>query len=185
MRRSTETKTPHCSRCGETVPGVWYSLWDMEDRAERIYINSSNHPKLLKARELIREARELEKEVQDLRMEAAKKIYPKYKLEVQIKITEKSSWFSSLPEGTECLKYVLTLVNTEDYKKLLEEYGSVNTPDQTRGSVNYYRISNILFHDGGGHMILKDKQVCTDEEWQELKAGKLLEKFFHNPSRFI
>lgn len=44
--------------------------------------------------------------------------------------------------------------------------------------VEYYRTDeNILTHGGGGTLLLKDPKLCNDEEWAELTAGRIPDKF--------
>ena len=42
----------------------------------------------------------------------------------------------------------------------------------------YYRTEEgILYHEGGGYLVLKDVQLCSDEQWAELTAGRIPDKF--------
>jgi hypothetical protein len=31
----------------------------------------------------------------------------------------------------------------------------------------------ILFHEGGGYIMLKDKIPCSDEDWENIKIGNI------------
>jgi hypothetical protein len=42
----------------------------------------------------------------------------------------------------------------------------------------YYRTDEgILTHSGGGHVILNDPMLCSDEEWARMEAGDIPLKF--------
>jgi hypothetical protein len=42
----------------------------------------------------------------------------------------------------------------------------------------YYRTDeNILTHEGGGNCVLDDPKLCSDEEWKEMKDGRIPSKF--------
>jgi hypothetical protein len=42
----------------------------------------------------------------------------------------------------------------------------------------YYRTDeNILTHEGGGHLVLRDPKLCNDAEWADIRAGKPAAKF--------
>jgi hypothetical protein len=124
------------------------------------------------------EIRKLKREVDEARAEAGKKLKPIYTYEALVKTsTQEKSWHNELPKGTEYIIFKATLQNKEDYSKFLECYGSCATPDETKSSVTYYRKYGIMFHCGGGHLLLEDEQPCSDVEWEELKAGMISVKF--------
>lgn len=50
-------------------------------------------------------------------------------------------------------------------------------PDRWFGMVYYRTDEGILTHGGGGHLVLKDPKLCSDAEWEEMKAGRIPAKF--------
>ena len=80
------------------------------------------------------------------------------------------------------LLYITTgLANACDKKEFMSLFGSISGSwDKLRKSVKYFRISDVLLHKGGGWLLLKDQQPCSDEEWESIKAGDVPEKFRNN-----
>jgi len=171
-------RRPKCQNCGEEVSGRWFSLWNKRETANRIYLHSSNHPLLIEANELIKKARKLEEEVRELRLQARSSIESVYDRTVHVKVAEKSGWHSDLEEGTEYIVITSILKNQQEYEDHMKEFGSLsNPPKEQTSSVKYYRVHGILLHEGGGYIVLKDKQPCSDEEWEQIKGGHIPEKF--------
>ena len=76
------------------------------------------------------------------------------------------------------IRIVTALQNIEDKEEFMNIFGYVNGNwDLNRRSVTYFRICNVLMHEGGGWILLNDKQPCSDEEWKAIKAGNIPEKF--------
>lgn len=108
----------------------------------------------------------------------------RYTYEVFPGIQEDDHWSTDVPVGSEYILIHGTLVNDDEKNAHMEVYGSINGQwNEHRRSVKYYRMENILMHDGGGYLILKTPQHCNDEEWDELKKGnfgKFANKSFSN-----
>lgn len=49
--------------------------------------------------------------------------------------------------------------------------------DRWFGIVYYRTDENILTHDGGGTLVLKDPKLCSDEEWNMICSGNIPDKF--------
>ena len=168
-----------CNHCGEVIPGKWVNYWkDTREPAERIFKHAGNHPKLIKSNELIEEARMLEREVREEQNESRKSLKAEYKHSVHVKIEGNSKWSRDLDEGTEYIVIESNLVNKEIFEEHVKFYGSLlNPPKEHKSSVKYYRLHGLLLRAGGGHITLRDKQLCSDEEWESLKKGNIPEKF--------
>jgi hypothetical protein len=142
--------------------------------ADKVWIHSGNHKKLVKARELIEKAKALENEVYEEQIEHRKTLKAKYDYSVHVKTQKESHWHSDIPEGYEYIVITATLTNEEIYKDHMNRYGSIsNPPESSKSSVKYYRMHGLLFYESGGWIMLKDKVPCSEEQWKDLKNGKL------------
>jgi len=66
------------------------------------------------------------------------------------------------------------LKDSDKYVEYAKVFGSiVNAPSEKVSSVKYYIKYGILFHDGGGRLVLKDKIPCSDKDWEEIKKGNI------------
>jgi hypothetical protein len=136
-----------------------------------------------KAIELKKEKDELETKVKKIENELkqlAKVVNttPKYG-GIIVKMVEGDKW---MPEciGRECIRITEYLLNEKEKEEHLHLFGSIcGGWEQYRSSVVYYRINNILLHEGGGWLLIKDKQLCNDEEWELIKKGEIPEKFWN------
>ena len=136
------------------------------------------HEKLVKALRLEREAKKLKCEVSEEQDKHRKTLVAKYKHTAKIDTIKHTSHWSDLQEGDEYLVITSYLTNTEDYDNHMTVYDSImNRPDEKTHSVKYYRIHGVLLHEGGGYLRLKDKCLCSDTEWAELKSGVIPKKF--------
>lgn len=78
----------------------------------------------------------------------------------------------------ECIRITQVLTNENEKDEYLQLFGSVDGGwEKTRHSVDYFRIEGLLLHDHGGWILLKDRQLCSDEEWNQIKNGNIPEKF--------
>lgn len=172
-------KHPFCEKCGSDVQkGMWVNFWDTRSSSTDRHAKCGTHPKNQKINELIEEMQRLEKELDEEQREASKMLEPQYHREAHVKISE-GGRHNKIPEGEEYIFFVSNLLNKSDYENHLKIYGSLSggTPDETTSSVAYYRKHGILFHDGGGWLILEDEQPCSDAEWESLKTGDILDTF--------
>ncbi len=167
-----------CKQCGHKIPWVLFSDY-VRDRSDKIYITSKNHPDLMKASELVEQARELELRVREEQRDARQSLKAVYQHTVQVKeASAHTAAWSKIEEGQEYIVITSHLTNDSDFRKHFETYGSMtNGPDLERRSVKYYRKHGLLFADGGGHVPLTFEEPCSDEEWEDLKAGNIPEKF--------
>jgi hypothetical protein len=96
----------------------------------------------------------------------------RYTYSVHPGVQEDEHWSTKVPVGSEYILIQGKLANEDEKDAHMEIYGSINGDwKERRTSVKYFRMENILMHDGGGFLILKDPQHCNDEEWEELKKG--------------
>ena len=169
---------PICADCGKEVDGNWVNYWDMERTANSYFTSSNNHPKLVEATRLIKEAQRLENEVSEERDVHRKTLKAKYDHVIKVHTAKHSTWQGDLPEGTEYIVIMSHLTNKQDYEDHMHKYGSLmNAPKENTSSVKYYRVHGLLLYEGGGQLIIKDKVLCSDAEWAELVSGTIPEKF--------
>lgn len=143
------------------------------------------HPNKLKISLLKIEISKLEEQLSNEQREARKLLKPEYTYEVYVEVQKKSVWHSDIVEGQEFIRIRRTLSNSQVFKYHMNHFGSINNPPRDSDlSVNYYRKHGILFHDGGGHLILNDKELCSDSDWEDLKNGKL-DNYLASPSLSI
>jgi hypothetical protein len=134
------------------------------------------HTNLIKIEELNQEIKKLRLNLDNEQRENRKTLIPQYTYEVYPHTQKESSlgWSSKIPVGQEYIvirRYVSNMVIFDDH---LEYYGSImNKPEASVLSVTYYRKHGILLHESGGHLVLNDEQLCSDEEWNDLKNGNL------------
>ncbi len=98
--------------------------------------------------------------------EASKGLDERYRIVPHVHISD---------EGTELLSFVGVLTNSEQFDALLETYGQRGSCDESFSSVRYYRVNQVLCQEGGGLCLLKEHSICTDEEWESMKEGKIPE----------
>lgn len=113
-------------------------------------------------------------------------------LEAQLKELDNEArllYNANLIKAEYCLKEVFVdendsvrligeLVNEPAKKEFMALFGHISGSwDKQLRSVGYYRVGGVLLHGGGGWIILKDQQVCTDEEWDRIKSGDVPKKF--------
>jgi hypothetical protein len=150
---------------------------DYRTPAKDIFLHAGNHPKLKQANKLIEQARVLEQEVKQEQDKHRKTLQAKYSYQISVKIQEKDSW-SKIPEGTEIITIQCQLENKAIFEKHMHKYGSLYMPpDEHKNSVKFYRAYGMLLHDGGGHVLLKTEQPCSDAEWESIKASSVPDKF--------
>jgi hypothetical protein len=140
-----------------------------------------SHPKILEMDKLQDRINELKREVEKERDEQRKLLVPIWKIEDIHVVVEKKlgyDWDKELVEGTEWFEFTEKLQNPEDFTNHMNLYGSISqSPNESHHSVKYYRVAGVLLHGGSGWICLKDKQPCSDEEWELLKTGDIPEKF--------
>lgn len=169
-------RDPQCSGCGKQIPIMTF-LDYTRDRAEKIFEHAGNHPKLKRANKLIEEARGIEDEVRELRSKHRKSLVAVYRVEVKVEVSN-GTWYTKVPKGDEFIVITRYLMNQEVFDRHMKRYGSIsNRPREKEMSVKYYRKHGLLLCDGGGSGFLEDEQPCSDEEWADMKAGGIPEKF--------
>lgn len=142
--------------------------------ADKHYVHSGNHPKLIEAHHLIDEAKKLENEVREEQQAHRKTLTAEYNHTVHVNVAESSPWHSDIPEGEEYIVITSVLTNEDVFKEHMRYFGSISGPPESgKSSVKYYRKHGLLFHESGGWLVLKDKELCSDEQWEDLKAGRL------------
>ena len=143
------------------------------------YYFSRSHPKLLEADELEKRIRQLKREVEEENKEARKLLKPVYSSKVTVAVQKTTSWSTEIPVGAKYVVIQQTLLNKAEFDAHCAYYGSLmSPPNDSVSSVRYFRTEEkILTHDGGGHLLLKDVQTCSDEEWEAVKSGQIPEKF--------
>lgn len=103
---------------------------------------------------------------------------PKAEYSYSVKVLDKDYNWEPLAAVTEVIRIVGTLTNADAKERHMQIYGCISGGwEETRLSVNYYRVNGVLLHSGGGWLILNDQLPCTDEEWEAIKACKFPEKF--------
>lgn len=111
------------------------------------------------------------------------------------KITDdKNNWLWSA-EPTDMDDYILNkrlkgvrlscIVKPEVVQKWADEHGGSMPPANRElhwNGMMYYRTpENILTHSGGGsHVLDSEPKLCSDEQWAELCAGRVPDKFRGN-----
>lgn len=85
-------------------------------------------------------------------------------------------------QGRETLYLTTYLLNEGAKDVQLNLFGRVDGDwRENRHSVGYYRTEDgILTHEGGGWCLLKEPALCSDIEWEALKAGTVPDKFKKN-----
>lgn len=135
------------------------------------------HPNLIKIKELEDQIRQLEREADEEQSINRKTLIPQYTYEVYIHKHKKDGWSSKIGDGQEYInirRHVSNMVIFDDH---MAYYGSImNKPEASVLSVKYYRKHGLLMHDGGGHLVLKDEELCSDEDWEDIK-NCVLDKF--------
>ncbi len=63
-----------------------------------------------------------------------------------------------------------------------EEYAILSEEelDKVAGIQYYLTLDGIIHHSGGGTVVLKTPQLCSDQEWKQIKAGYIPTKFLRN-----
>jgi hypothetical protein len=131
------------------------------------------YERALEIRELIKKheeaIRELNKELREFRQPIPVYTYRVAELPI-------NSW-NKIP-GALCI--VGTLENKADFDLFLNSIGFMyDAPKESVRSAKYFRTEeNVLTHEGGGYLLLKDCCLCTDEEWEGIKKGNF-EKFMN------
>lgn len=79
----------------------------------------------------------------------------------------------------EVVRLVDHLLNEQEKNDHMALFGSISGDwKASRGSVGYYRNEyGVLDHDGGGWILMRDGIPCSDEEWEEIKQGRIPDKF--------
>lgn len=76
-------------------------------------------------------------------------------------------------DNTEYVVITEELQNLSDKERHSELFGGVwGDWKEARHSVQYYRKGTVLTHTGGGYIMLDDCQICSDDEWLDIKNGK-------------
>lgn len=144
--------------------------------ADKHYISGGNHPKLIKAHDLINGAKELENQVREEQALHRKTLRAEYKHKVHVKVAKKGHFFNKIPEGQEYIVITSILTNEDIFKEHMNYFGSIcGPPESSKSSVQYYRKHGILLHDSGGWLLLNDEEPCNNQQWEDLKAGRLHE----------
>lgn len=102
------------------------------------------------------------------------KLRPIYAYKVNTYIADGSRRYSDLKEGDEYIVITATLQNNNEYDEFIDMFDSCCVrPDCQIISVRYYMKYGVLFHEGGGHIIIKDKVPCNNDDWENLKKGNI------------
>lgn len=142
-------------------------------------------PKKTRAIELRDELKSLEKRVVEIktemnRLQREMTVKPRYGNTTVRVLDIDTVRRYRLPVETEAIVINRTLMNEEDKREHLDIFGSVNGDwKETIQSVVYFRLNGILLHEGGGYLILEDKVLCSDEEWESIKSGNIPERLMH------
>lgn len=171
-----------CPKCGNEHNYNCFSLGDTRATADHVYLSSGNHPKLQEANELIKRARELDKQVREEEAQVQKNLKPIYDLKVTRKIyPDQGQWHHSMPAGTEYIEIQATLKNREIFENHLKTYGHISyyRLEDTRHSVKYYRLGNVILHADGGWVPLQYNVMCTDEQWERILNGDIPEELMN------
>ena len=105
---------------------------------------------------------------------------PNYKWVPTVVITESISRFYDIPAGTQVLMFDGQLSNSKVYEDYLNTYGSINNrPEANRTSHRYWRKNKVLIPQGGGCSVLIPYVIVNDEEWEQMKAGNIPDRFMH------
>ena len=105
----------------------------------------------------------LESELEEKKNKIFNEIIPKYKHDVKT---------FNKGDVDENIVIYSKLSNQYEYINYIELFGPIPIAE-TKVSVKYYIKYNMLFHKGGGHLILEDEIPCSDEEWEEIKKGNI------------
>jgi hypothetical protein len=129
-------------------------------------------------RSMEEEVRLLKRELDAIGVEARKEVHAIYSHEVQVHVSvNRGPWggFFDVPPGKECVVIKGTLLNKEDYDDIMRLFGSLmNRPEDHFSSVTYWRTDEgILTHCGGGHLVLREPVLMSDDEWEDLKKGNV------------
>ena len=101
---------------------------------------------------------------------------PKYKYSIECGIMDEHNILggSDLKDGDEYIRIIATLTNNDVYENYVKMFGSIiNRPNEKMRSVKYYTKYDMLFHEGGGYLILKDKVPCNKQDWENIKKGNI------------
>ena len=80
----------------------------------------------------------------------------------------------SLKLGDEVFTINRIMKNYDEYKIYYGLFKSIQPfVNKSVWSVTYYRRFGVLLRCGGGHLILNDEVLCSDEEWKELIKGNI------------
>ena len=124
--------------------------------------------------------RELERELNELER-ASEGPKPRYTVKATIGVQSGESPWSSLrdaPAGSETIRFLVTPAQgyVEACEARLNHFGrSTKDRASVKSSVTYYRFHGVLMHCSGGTTIIKTPQLCSDEQWEELKKGNIPE----------
>lgn len=129
---------------------------------------------------LIDHIEKLEEVINDEYREASKGLRTKYRIVPHVFISDGSRFGHDAPEGTELLSFVGEVSNMQQFEDLLETHGQCPSYDELLSSVSYYRVNEVICHQGGGRLMLDDHQTCSDQEWQSMKEGKIPRRLLHD-----
>lgn len=106
---------------------------------------------------------------------------PDYKWVPTVLITESVNRFNNIPAGAQLLMFEGQLSNHQVYEDHLNLYCMIdNRPEAKVTSRQYWRKNKILIPQGGGYSILIPYVVVNDEEWEQMKAGNIPDRFLHS-----
>ena len=135
------------------------------------------HPKLIQIEQLNAQIKQLKREVDEEESPHRKELIPQYNYEIHAGIQKETGWHSKIEAGQEYIVIRRNVTNMVIFDDHLHYYGSImNKPEASVLSVKYYRKHGLLMHDGGGHCVLNDEELCSDQDWEDLKNG-ILDKF--------
>ena len=123
---------------------------------------------------LKKEKEGLEQRLKVMAEEERGKLKVDYEYSARVFVQEEAKWFSDIEPGDEYVVITATLTNKEILDDYVRVFGHmINPPKERMSSVTYYTKYGMLFHEGGGTCILKDKVPCSSEDWDNIKAGNV------------
>jgi len=127
-----------------------------------------------KCKSLKKEKKGLEQRLEVIAREEGDKLKANYEYSARVVMREGEELFSDIEPGNECVVIIATLTNKEIFDDHVRVFGHMTNPPRERmSSVTYYTKYGMLFHEGGGTNILKDKVPCSSEDWDNIKAGNV------------
>ena len=66
-----------------------------------------------------------------------------------------------------------SLINEINKAKGWTEEVETTGDKESISTVFYYRVSNVMVHTSGGHLIMEDKVEVTNEEWESIIKGDI------------